>query len=134
MSAPQAFVLDPLELDALTELVNIGVSRAAVSLAAMVGEQVLLTVPSVSIVTRHTAAGLIGPRDTDLLIGAGPGTAGQSHRCGERRCRDPDTCFHDVHLWLMFDEFMLTARMFQTVGTCRTCLPESVRRRRGIMR
>ena len=73
---PQVFVLEPLELDALTELVNIGVSRAAVSLAAMVGEQVLLTVPSVSMVTRQTAAGLIGPHDTDLLIAVRQGFQG----------------------------------------------------------
>ena len=43
--APSAIALDELELDALTELVNIGVSRAAASLREMVGEQVLLSVP-----------------------------------------------------------------------------------------
>ena len=40
-------VLSEFELDALTELVNIGVSRAAGSLRKMVGQQVLLSVPSV---------------------------------------------------------------------------------------
>ena len=38
-------ILDELELDALTELVNIGVNRAAASLRDMVGEQVVLSVP-----------------------------------------------------------------------------------------
>jgi chemotaxis protein CheC len=52
--------LDELQLDALTELVNIGVSRAAVSLGAMVEEEVLLTVPAVSTVTPEQAAEMIG--------------------------------------------------------------------------
>lgn len=68
MSGADVFEIGELELDALTELVNIGVSRAAVSLATMVGEQVLLSVPSVSIVSRAAAARLIGARDTDLLV------------------------------------------------------------------
>jgi CheY-specific phosphatase CheX len=45
--------LEELEQDALTELVNIGVSRAASNLRKMVGEQVLLSVPSVEVVTRQ---------------------------------------------------------------------------------
>lgn len=64
----RAFELEPLELDALTELVNIGVSRAAVSLGRMVGEQVLLSVPAVSIVSRSAAARLIGERETEHLV------------------------------------------------------------------
>lgn len=61
-------VLDELERDALTELVNIGVSRAAVSLRKMVSKQVTLSVPSVEIVTRKTAASLIGQRESEALI------------------------------------------------------------------
>jgi len=57
-----------MELDALTELVNIGVGRAAASLASMVGEQVLLSVPSVMIVSRAQAAGMIGETSEDLLV------------------------------------------------------------------
>ena len=41
--------------DALTELVNIGVSRAAVSLRKMVGEQVILSVPSLELMERAGA-------------------------------------------------------------------------------
>jgi len=48
-------VLDELELDAFTELVNIGVSRAASSLREMVGEQVHLSVPTVVMVSRDEA-------------------------------------------------------------------------------
>jgi chemotaxis protein CheC len=67
-SEPGSFTLSELELDALTELVNIGVSRAAASLGAMVGEQVLLSVPSVVIVSRSRAADLLGGTRQDLLV------------------------------------------------------------------
>jgi chemotaxis protein CheC len=67
-SEPGSFTLSELELDALTELVNIGVSRAAASLGAMVGEQVLLSVPSVVIVSRSKAADLLGGTRQDLLV------------------------------------------------------------------
>lgn len=60
--------LDELERDALTELVNIGVSRAAASLRKMVGSQVLLSVPSVEVVTQNAAAALIGQRESDDLV------------------------------------------------------------------
>ena len=60
--------MSDLERDALTELVNIGVSRAAASLRKMVGEQVLLSVPSVEIVTQDMAATLIGQRESDRLV------------------------------------------------------------------
>ena len=60
--------LDELERDALTELVNIGVSRAAASLRKMVGKQVLLSVPSVEVVTKVAAAALIGQRESDDLV------------------------------------------------------------------
>jgi chemotaxis protein CheC len=61
--------LDELELDALTELVNIGVSRAAAGLATMSGEEVTLTVPAVSVVTPTEAAAMIGGGEQDKLIG-----------------------------------------------------------------
>jgi chemotaxis protein CheC len=60
--------LDELERDALTELVNIGVSRAAVSLRKMVDREVVLTVPSVEIVSRRSAAALIGQRESQTLV------------------------------------------------------------------
>lgn len=64
----RTIALDELEHDALTELVNIGVSRAAVNLRKMVGEQVLLSVPSVEVVTRQHAVTLIRERENDDLI------------------------------------------------------------------
>ena len=54
--------LTEIERDAITELANIGVSRAAASLRKMVGRQVLLSVPSVEIVSRKAAAALIDER------------------------------------------------------------------------
>ena len=60
--------LTDIERDALTELVNIGVSRAASSLRKMIGEEVLLSVPSVEIMPPQEAARLIGERETDGLV------------------------------------------------------------------
>ena len=60
--------LDELELDALTELVNLGVSRAAVSLRAMVGEQVLLSVPSVALMDRAHAIAILGRSERRTLV------------------------------------------------------------------
>lgn len=60
--------LDDLEHDALTELVNIGVSRAASSLRGMVGRQVHLSVPSVEVVSREAASALIRERETGPLV------------------------------------------------------------------
>ena len=51
--------LTEIERDAISEIANMGVSRAAASLRQMVGEQVLLSVPSVRIVSRQEAAGLV---------------------------------------------------------------------------
>lgn len=60
--------LTELQQDAFTELVNIGVSRAAASLRQMIGTQVLLSVPSVEIVSRQSAARLIGEREAAPLV------------------------------------------------------------------
>jgi len=60
--------LNELESDALTELVNIGVSRAAVALRGLVGEQVLLSVPSLSVLSRAEAAALLERPESHLLV------------------------------------------------------------------
>ncbi|MCR5874537.1 chemotaxis protein CheC [Phenylobacterium sp. J426] len=52
--------LTDLELDALTELINIGVGRAAASLAIMCGDAVTLSVPAVSTVTPEQASEMVG--------------------------------------------------------------------------
>lgn len=61
-------VLNEFELDALTELVNIGVSRAAASLREMIGEQVLLSVPNVMLVSRARAIEILRERESSRLV------------------------------------------------------------------
>jgi chemotaxis protein CheC len=60
--------LSATEQDALAEIANMGVSRAAVSLRQMVGEQVLLSVPAVRIVSRTTAARLVDGDSAPRLV------------------------------------------------------------------
>jgi len=67
MSVPVGELSD-IEKDALAEIANMGVSRAAVSLRQMVGEQVLLSVPAVNIVTREAAAGLVERVNSPRLV------------------------------------------------------------------
>lgn len=71
--------LSELEHDALTELVNIGVSRAAASLRGMVARQVLLSVPSVEVVSRLAAAALIRERETGPLVAVRQDFSGAFH-------------------------------------------------------
>lgn len=68
MTSTISEVLNELELDALTELVNIGVSRAAFSLREMVGEQVHLSVPSVDLVHRTMAIEILEGRESGPLV------------------------------------------------------------------
>lgn len=60
--------LSELELDALTELVNLGVSGAALSLREMVREEVLLSVPKVVVVTREEAIANLGEQASKRLV------------------------------------------------------------------
>ena len=61
--------LSELELDALTELVNLGVSNAALSLREMVREEVILSVPRVSLVTREQAIVNLAQTEASRLVG-----------------------------------------------------------------
>ena len=67
MTGQSAF-LSELEVDALTELVNIGVSRAAAGLRQMVGQQVMLSVPSIEVTSRRVAAALMTEREVGPLV------------------------------------------------------------------
>lgn len=67
MSA-ESLALSELERDALTEIVNIGVSRAASSLRKMISEQVLLSVPSIEVVSQRRATRLISEREVSELV------------------------------------------------------------------
>ena len=68
MTAGPTELLNELQLDALTELVNIGVSRAASSLREMVGSQVHLSVPNVSLETRAGAIAILAKREISNLV------------------------------------------------------------------
>jgi chemotaxis protein CheC len=61
-------ILSDLELDSITELVNLGVSRAAANLARMVHEEVLLTVPRVALMSRGEAILALGERESRSLV------------------------------------------------------------------
>jgi chemotaxis protein CheC len=68
LTSPLDLQLTELEFDALTELVNIGVGRAAANLAAMCNEPVVLTVPAVSTVSPEQAAEMIGGARAGKMI------------------------------------------------------------------
>jgi chemotaxis protein CheC len=65
---PDATDLTEIEQDALAEIANLGVSRAANSLRQMVGEQVLLSVPAVKIVKRQAASKLVERDNSKRLV------------------------------------------------------------------
>jgi chemotaxis protein CheC len=60
--------LTELERDALTELANIAVGRAAASLSVMVSEPIHLSVPAVGLLTREEAGGELESRENGNLI------------------------------------------------------------------
>jgi chemotaxis protein CheC len=60
--------LSDLERDALGELSNIAMARAANGLRQMVENQVMLSVPSVDIVSKQTATELIGKSNSQTLV------------------------------------------------------------------
>lgn len=68
MSEAPPIVLTELQLDALNELVNLGVSNAAASLRQMVGDEVILSVPKVSVVTRDEAIADLRERGSKQLV------------------------------------------------------------------
>jgi chemotaxis protein CheC len=61
-------VLDELEADALTELVNLGISQAAGNLAQMVREEVTLSVPKVTLLSREEAIRTLSDREAKNLV------------------------------------------------------------------
>ncbi|WP_126174298.1 chemotaxis protein CheX [Altericroceibacterium xinjiangense] len=65
---PATVTLGDLERDALTEILNIGVSRAAANLRKMIDEQVTLSVPSIEVLSRRRAARMISEREIADLI------------------------------------------------------------------
>jgi chemotaxis protein CheC len=61
--------LDELQHDALVEIFNIGVGRAAAAMSAIVNEDVVLSVPSISFLNRAGAARVLGNDETRRICG-----------------------------------------------------------------
>ena len=68
MNAASPSTLNELEFDALTELVNLGVSKAALSLREMIGAQVFLSVPSVELIPRMRAIETLAKNEPNTLV------------------------------------------------------------------
>jgi chemotaxis protein CheC len=60
--------LSEIEQDVIAEIANMGVSRAANSLRQMVGQEVLLSVPAVNVVTREEAVRLVERGSSSKLV------------------------------------------------------------------
>lgn len=60
--------LTELQQDAMAELLNIGMGRAASVLSEMVGEEVLLSVPFVDLMSRREATGLLMEKACDRIV------------------------------------------------------------------
>jgi chemotaxis protein CheC len=66
-----AFDLTEIERDALTEIVNIGVGRAARNLGLMIKEPVQLSVPRTELLLRREAAAILASREDVGLVSVG---------------------------------------------------------------
>jgi chemotaxis protein CheC len=67
-SSDKVTLLSEIERDALTELSNIAMARAAASLRQMVDSEVLLSVPAVDILTNQEATKLVSKPDNPPLV------------------------------------------------------------------
>jgi chemotaxis protein CheC len=65
------FILTDLERDALTEIVNIGMGRAAKNLSLLVKEQVQLSIPHTEIMSRAGVSGILSNRERSGLVAIG---------------------------------------------------------------
>jgi chemotaxis protein CheC len=68
MTDPSEVHLNALEVDAATELVNLGVSKAALSLREMVGREVTLSVPNVELIPRAKAIEILRKNESRRLV------------------------------------------------------------------
>jgi chemotaxis protein CheC len=68
MATEHLTALSDLERDALSEIANMAMARAANSIRTMVGHQVLLSVPAAEILSKEAAAEFIGASDNRILV------------------------------------------------------------------
>ena len=62
-----ALGLKPIQLDALREVANIGAGHAATALSQMVGTQIDVSVPEISLLPREDVPGLVIDRDAKIV-------------------------------------------------------------------
>ena len=60
MNNLESFALNPIQLDALTEIGNIGAGHAATVLSQLLGERINITVPRINIVPLASASEIVG--------------------------------------------------------------------------
>jgi chemotaxis protein CheC len=68
MTVEPVRALTELERDALGEIANIAMARAANSIRTMVGHQVLLSVPAAEILSKESAAQIVATSDDRILV------------------------------------------------------------------
>jgi chemotaxis protein CheC len=68
LAIEQITALTELERDALSEIANIAMGRAANSIRLMVGHQVLLSVPAAEILSKKAAALAVATPDNRILV------------------------------------------------------------------
>lgn len=66
---PHGFELDAEDRDVITEVINIGVGRAAAALSQLIGEEVRLVAPTMEILSRAAAAGHLGTLTGNNIMG-----------------------------------------------------------------
>ena len=74
--------LSELEHDALVEIFNIGVGQAAAAMSGIVGEEVTMSVPSITFLSRTEAAHLLEEAHRNNQHGSGGGGSGNERICG----------------------------------------------------
>ena len=60
-------MLNDIQIDAVTEILNIGLGSAAAALSEMVEEEVILSIPSVEVIDRASAAKIVGAGGIDAV-------------------------------------------------------------------
>ena len=95
-------MLSETENDALTELVNIAVSGAAVRLRAMVGAEVKLTVPAVSVIDGANAVGAMEALGLASIMAVRQGFSGRLN--GETLLVFPKGSYKDLVRAVLGDE------------------------------
>lgn len=69
-------ILDDLHIDAITEVLNIGMGSAAASLSEMLNEEVIISVPEMDFIDHQTASRILSDNEGKKVLGIRQGFAG----------------------------------------------------------